>query len=220
MMVTVIDGKISVPFWVTDIDSFRRWVDCEDFPEAGRIWWLCGEVWADMSKEQIFTHLLVKNEYSYTLTGLAKAGKLGIFFPDGLLLSSFAADFSGKPDGTFISHETLDSDRIRLIEGRDEGYTEIQGSPDMVLEVVSESSEDKDLVVLFKAYWEAGVREYWLVDVRGGELRFDIFYHAARGFATRRKKGGWVKSDVFGKSFRLVQTQNALKHPGYSLQVR
>ena len=35
MIVTVIDGKISVPCWVVDIDSFRRWTDCDDFPELG-----------------------------------------------------------------------------------------------------------------------------------------------------------------------------------------
>ena len=67
MMVTVIDGKISVPCWVVDIDSFRRWTDCDDFPTTGRVWWLCGEVWADMSKEQIFSHLAVKNEYCFDI---------------------------------------------------------------------------------------------------------------------------------------------------------
>ena len=220
MMVTVIDGKISVPVWVVDIDSFRRWTDGEDFPKKGRVWWLCGEVWADMSKEQIFTHLAVKNEYYFTLTGLVKTGKLGLFIPDGLLLSNFAADISGNPDGTFVSNDTLSSDRIRLIEGKEGGFTELQGSPDMVLEVVSDSSEQKDLVVLRQAYWEGGIREYWLVDARRGALHFDIFYHSARGYATRRKKDGWVKSDVFGKSFRLTQSRNALGHPEYSLQVR
>ncbi len=61
-------GQVTVPAWVTDIDSFRRWTDTDDFPREGRIWWLRGEVWADMSKEQIFTHLAVKNEmYLVTL---------------------------------------------------------------------------------------------------------------------------------------------------------
>ena len=55
--------QFSLPGWVTDIDAFRRWVDAPDFPEEGNIWWLRGEVWADMSREQIFTHLAVKNEF-------------------------------------------------------------------------------------------------------------------------------------------------------------
>jgi hypothetical protein len=220
MMVTVIDGKISVPFWVVDIESFRRWMDTDDFPKKGRVWWLCGEVWADMSKEQIFSHIAVKTEYTAVLHSLAKKEKMGIVLADGLLLSNFAADISGNPDLTFLSNDTLRSDRIRLIEGVEGGFTELQGSADMVLEVLSDSSEEKDLVTLKQAYWDAGVKEYWIVDARGDEASFDILYHAPRGYAVRRKKAGWVKSDVFGKSFRLVRTMSALKHPEFSLQVK
>jgi Uma2 family endonuclease len=220
MVVTVIEGKISVPFWVNDIDAFRRWADTDDFPETGSVWWLAGEVWADMSKEQIFSHLAVKNEYAYVLTGIVKSRKSGLFLPDGLLLSNFAADICGNPDATFITNETLRSDLIRLIEGKEGGYVELQGSPDMVLEIVSDTSEHKDLVVLRDAYWEAGIREYWLVDVRGSKLQFDILHRAAKGYTVRRKKQGWVKSEVFEKSFRLARTTNTLGHPEYSLLVR
>jgi len=222
MVVTFISeaGQVRVPEWVVDIDSFRRWTDSDDFPREGRIWWLCGEVWADMSKEQIFTHLVVKNEISFTLTGIVKMEKMGLFLPDGLLLSNFAADICGNSDGTFLSNDTLRSDRIRLIEGKEGGYTELQGSPDMVLEVLSKSSEKKDDVLLREAYWEAGIREYWLVDARKPPLRFEILNHTQRGYTTRRKKDGWSKSAVFGKSFRLNQTTNALGHPEFSLQVR
>jgi hypothetical protein len=51
------DGRISVPGWVVGIGSFRRWTDGKDFPNEGRIWWLCGEVWADMIKEHVFRTL-------------------------------------------------------------------------------------------------------------------------------------------------------------------
>lgn len=54
--------RVSVPDWVVDLESFRRWADADDFPETGRIWFLQGEVWVDMSKEQIFTHVGVKTE--------------------------------------------------------------------------------------------------------------------------------------------------------------
>jgi Uma2 family endonuclease len=212
--------QVTIPAWVVDMDSFRRWTDCDDFPEHGHVWWLCGEVWADMSKEQIFTHNAVKTLYTAVLFGLSRGKQPGMVFSDGVLLSNFAADISGNPDLTFLSNETLRSDLIRLIEGKDGGYTELQGSPDMVLEVLSKSSEHKDFVVLRQAYWEAGIREYWLVDARTDPLRFDILHHTARGYSTRRKKDGWVKSDVFGQSFRLTQTTSALGHPEYSLDVR
>src|SRR5256885_8764701 len=48
----------------------------------------------------------------------------------------------------------------------EEGYLELEGTPDMVLEVVSESSVQKDTKRLRQLYWQAGIREYWLVDAR------------------------------------------------------
>jgi hypothetical protein len=44
-----------------------------------------------------------------------------------------------------------------LIEGKEEGHVELEGSLDMVLEVVSASSVHKDTVVLRRAYWQAGM---------------------------------------------------------------
>jgi Uma2 family endonuclease len=221
MVVTVIAERwqLSVPAYVTDIDGFRRWLETDDFPEEGRIWWLKGEVWADMSGEQIFSHVLVKTKFTVVLGTLAEKEELGVYFTDGVLLSNFAADISGKPDGLFLTHDTLSSDRVRFIEGKEHGYVELQGSPDMVLEVLSDSSEKKDEVVLMRAYWEAGVREYWLVDARAKEVSLAIYRRGPKGFVTARKQDGWVKSNVFGKSFRLLARQSRAKHPDYTLEV-
>ena len=221
-MVTVIweSQQVSIPDGVVDLESFREWAHSDEFPDQGRIWWLCGEVWADMSKEQIFTHIAVKTEFTIVLGGLAKATRLGRFFSDGLMLSNFEGDIAGNPDGTFLLTDTLQSDRVRLIEGKEGGYVELQGTPDMVLEVVSRSSVQKDTVLLRKAYWEASIPEYWLVDARREPLSFDILRHTSRGYAATRKQDGWMKSAVFGKSFRLSQSTNTLGHPEYSLDVR
>ncbi len=144
----------------------------------------------------------------------------GELLPDRLLLRHFEADISGNPDATFLSYATPQSDRVRLVEGAEGGYTEVQGSPDMVLEVLSRGSEKKDRVILREAYWKAGVREYWLVDARKEPLALDILRHTARGYAAARKRAGWVRSAVFGKSFRLLQGRDALGHPEYTLEVR
>ncbi len=66
------DEQVSVPLWVVDLTSFRRWADSEEFPENGRIWWLKGEVWVDMSKQQILSHLAVKNEYNMIIGGMGR----------------------------------------------------------------------------------------------------------------------------------------------------
>jgi Uma2 family endonuclease len=220
-MVTVIeeDRRFSVPGWVSDINAFRRWLDDNDLPEEARVWWLKGEVWIDMSGEQIFTHARLKMVIGTALDSLTQRENLGVMLPDGVLLNNFAADISGNPDALFLSHATFASDRVRFIEGQKTGYTELQGSPDMVLEVLSESSEDKDEVVLKRAYWEANIPEYWLIDARD-TIRFDIFRHTARGYVASRKQDGWVRSNVFGQSFRLLVQKGLSGYPDYTLEMR
>jgi Uma2 family endonuclease len=90
----------------------------------------------------------------------------------------------------------------------------------MVLEVVSESSVQKDYEQLREAYWEAGIQEYWLVDARKEPLKFDILRHAPGGYVATRRQKGWVRSAVFGKSFQLSQATNDLGHPEFTLAVR
>src|SRR5262249_562538 len=131
-----------------------------------------------------------------------------------------AAELSAVPDGAFLSFESIRTGRVTLVEGREGGYTAAEGSPDLVFEVVSDSSEDKDMEWQMRAYWEAGIREYWLIDARQEPLRFDIYKHGPKGFTAARKSGGWVKSAVLGKAFRLETTRNALGQPDYVLHVR
>jgi Uma2 family endonuclease len=147
-------------------------------------------------------------------------GDLGLFLPDGLLLSNIAADISGKPDATFVSTASIQAKRVELVEGWDGGFVEMEGTPDMVLEVVSASSVHKDTVFLRQAYWQAGIREYWLVDARQEPIRFDILRRTARNYTATPKRDGWIKSAVFGKSFQLSQRLNAVGHPEYTLAVR
>jgi Uma2 family endonuclease len=214
------DQVVHIPAWVTDHDSFRRWARSDDFPEKIRVCYLAGEVWVDMSNEQFFTHNQVKGEFNRVLANLAKLGRLGRFVPDGMLLSNVEASLSAGPDGAFVTRESLDSGRIRLVEGKREGYVELEGTPEMVLEVVSPGSVTKDTVTLRELYWRAGIREFWLVDVRGERLVFDILRHGAGEYTATRKQKGWVKSAVFGKSFRLTRQTDERGDPEYTLEVR
>jgi Uma2 family endonuclease len=211
--------ELTIPEWVRDIDSFRRWTDEPDFPETGTIWWLCGKVWADKSQEQLYTHNGIKTELTRVLAAIAKTERIGRYHTDGVLVSNYAADISGNPDGLFISNETLASDRIRRIEGAEGGFVEVQGSPDMVLEVVSNSSVKKDLKTLRRAYFRGGIPEYWLIDARKDTIKFDILRRGARGYARTPQVGGWSTSAVFGRSFRLTRDAG-VEPPDFTLEVR
>lgn len=217
----VLDAEVvRIPSGIVDLDSFRRWARSDEFPEAGRICYLSGEVWVDMSKEQVFTHNQVKSEFNLVIGGLAKQERLGRYFPDGLLLSNVDADLTAQPDGTFVAHTSLQAGRVHFVEGVQEGFVELEGTPDMVLEVLSASSEEKDTMTLRNLYWQAGIAEYWLVDARGDRPMLEILRYMDKGYVTSRKQAGWAKSAVFGKSFQLTEHTDAMGHPEYTLAVR
>jgi Uma2 family endonuclease len=217
---TLYDEHVEVPSWVSDLEAFRRWTDDDAFPETGQISFLKGDVWVDMSKEQLFDHNQVKTEFTRVLAGMVRTIQAGRYFSDGAFVSNVDADVSNQPDGVFLSLKSLQQGLVRVVEGRGHGHVELEGAPDMVLEVVSDGSVEKDTVLLRQAYAEAGIREYWLVDARRDQLRFDILRLSERGYVTVRKRAGWVRSEVFGRWFRLTEQAGSDGFPQFTLEVQ
>ncbi len=214
-------GEMTVPSVLpTTLAEFREWVGNSDLPEKTRVCFYNGKVWIDMSNEQLFTHAALKGVIFAVLFELARAGKLGRCFPDGVLLTNETANVSNNPDGVFVSYAALEAGRVAWTPGKTDGYVEIVGSPDLVVEVVSKSSVRKDTVVLREAYWEAGIPEYWLVDARAENPNFRILKSTPSGYAETRKVAGWQKSAVLGKSFRLVRGSDPLGDPEFTLEVK
>jgi Uma2 family endonuclease len=209
-----------IPPDIVDLESFRRWARSDDFPEEGRFSYLRGKIWIDLSMEQLFSHNQVKTEFTLVLGTLAKREKLGYFFSDGTLFSHPDVDLSTEPDGLLVSYQAVQDLRVRFIEGAHQGYVEVVGSPEMVLEVVSNRSVQKDTKDLRELYWEAEIQEYWLVDARKGVARFDLLRRGKRGYTAARPQDGWLRSGVFGRSFRLTQEADPLGHPRYTVEVR
>jgi Uma2 family endonuclease len=213
----VIGEQVRIPGWVSDHESYRRWACSDHFPERGWFSYLNGELWVDLSMERL-GHNQIKGEFAVAVSGLARASRHGRYIHDRMLLTHVEAGLSTEPDGAFVSFESLRSGLVVLKKGGDS--LEMLGSPDMTLEVVSATSVYKDLELLPDLYWKAGVREYWLVDPRDGTLRFDILRHAKKGYVATRKRAGWVKSAVFGTSFRLTQSTDEQGLPEFRLEIR
>jgi Uma2 family endonuclease len=209
-----------VPGWVTNLDAFRRRVRSAEYPDDVPIFFLAGEIWVDLSMEDFFTHNQVKNEIGFVLTGLSKTHCPGRFVPDGMLVTNVKANLSCEPDGMFVSRESFDSGRVRLVPGQTGKRIELEGTPDMVLQVVSDSSHAKDTQQLRDLFWKAGIPEYWLVDARGDDVVFDIWRHSAKGYVATRRQGGWLKSAVFRKPFRLNRSQDERGDPEYTLEMK
>ncbi|HEV3146783.1 MAG TPA: Uma2 family endonuclease [Gemmataceae bacterium] len=216
-----VNGEVQIPDAITSIQTFRRWATSDALPRHGRFSFLCGTFHMDLSMEELFTHNQVRLEYTTVLTGITRSDGSGYFFPDRALLTNVRASLSTEPDGTFVFYDTIRSRRVRLKKSKEHGYVELVGAPDMVLEIVSESSVRKDYEILRELYWKAKIAEYWLVDVRKGSLLFEILRCGPRGYVSiRRHTGGWLASSVFGRSFRLKQKTDPLGNPEYTLEVR
>ncbi len=172
-----------------------------------------------MSPEELFWHTQVKGEIGRALAGPLMTTRLGRYFHDRVLVTNAKANLSTEPDGSFVSFDAVRQGRVRWVKG-EAGYVEMEGTPDMVLEVVSATSVRKDTVVLRDLYWLAGVPEYWLVDARGDTLRLDILRRTRTGYAPTRARDGWRRSEVFSKTFHLSTHKDELGYPQYLLRAR
>jgi Uma2 family endonuclease len=212
--------NVIVPQEVVDLGSFHAWAGSDTFPERGRIDFLSGEIWIDMSEEQLFSHVRVKGEFCRVLTNLEREHRQGFYLVDGARISHPEADLSAVPDGVFILNDSVQTMRVQIVPGTGGGYIRLEGAADLVLEVVSDSSVQKDTVRLRELYLLAGVRECWLVDARRQPVSFDILQHRSKGFVAARKRDGWLASNVLGKAFRLTQQTDPLGNPAWTLEVR
>lgn len=216
-----INGEAHIPPEVVDLDSFCAWTCSDDYPEHGQFSYLGGLLWVDMTMEELYGHNQVRHEYGRVLGNLCRGAKSGRFIPDGMWMKNRDAALSTEPDGMYVSYDAFASGRVKRVKSPRGILFQLDGSPNMALEVVSETSQAKDKKRLLDLYWKAGIAEYWLVDVRGDRVRFDIFKHGPRGYTTTvRQAGGWLKSALFDKAFRLVKSKDPLGDPEYTLEVR
>jgi Uma2 family endonuclease len=212
---------VSIPPSVRSLQGFRDWYATDSFPEDGRISYLAGEIVIDMGHERISSHVDLKGEIFHRLKALLEEMNIGKYFGDGVRLVNEHADLSSEPDGCFISWDTFAKGGVHLHRdpsGTD--ATEVLGSPDMVLEVVSRSSVAKDKVTLRDLYHRAGIREFWLVDARRSDIAFDILVAGSHGYVQSGADGDWRVSPVFSRRFRLERTLDPLGLWQYRLYIQ
>jgi Uma2 family endonuclease len=220
MTTIAIGGDWAPPADITDLESFRRWARSDSYPRRGWFAYLNGVLWVDLSMEQLYKHNRVKTRITTALDTLTVACNLGDFFSDRVLLSNSRVNLSTEPDGSFCSWEAFRQGRIRMVDGATHGHVELEGAPDMTLEVVSDSSVRKDNELLRELYWRAGVREYWIVDARGPAPLFTLLQFTPGGYVAVTGKDGWLPSAVFGHAFRLIQSTNEIEQALYTLESR
>jgi Uma2 family endonuclease len=210
----VFEEQVEIPLDLRSLAEFRRWALSDCFPEQGRIDYLAGRIEVDMSPEDFFCHGTLKVELVRVLSQRVKDAGSGHLVSDRTRVSSPEADLSAEPDIVFAR-------LVAATTGQPGRYVELEGAPDLVVEIVSDRSEAKDTRRLPEAYSRAGVREFWLADARGEEIVFLIHQRGEASFEpVERDSEGFQPSAVLGCRFRLDGRRDARGHWTFDLRER
>ncbi len=168
----------------------------EDFLERYdgiRSEWVQGEVVIMSPVSNI--HQRIGNLLFRILSDFVETGDLGQVFQAEFQMKLPAHRAGREPDIFFIAHEKLAKLKTNYFDG----------PGDIVVEIISPESIERDRVTKFEEYQEAGVQEYWLIDplnqqVNFFELNTQGQYHAAyiEVNGTYRSKvlaGLWIKTE-------------------------
>ena len=157
------------------------WADIKDLPETtGRTEIIDGEL--IMSPSPGYSH-----QRACTL--------LGRYLSQHIDDQGLGAFVSSPIHVILDEHEHYEPD-LCFIRGERTGIikdTFIEGPPDLIIEVISESNRTHDTVVKFEAYARYGVEEYWLVDLREQQIstwtcvsgKYELIARAAPGEPVR-----------------------------------
>jgi Uma2 family endonuclease len=205
------DDDVRIPAGVHTLEEFRRWCLGRQFPARGRIDYLQGDVAVDMSPEDLFTHGTPKAAIAARLHAMVvKGARPGTVFIDCTRVVSPAAGLSAEPDVVVVFRESLAAGRVRPVPSsppRAGRFVELEGAPDLVVEILSDTSVSKDRERLPELYARAGVAELWLVDARGETPAIEIRTLRSSGYSRVPPDGGgpdaWTPSPLLGCRFRL-----------------
>lgn len=209
-MAHIPQDHLRIPASAFDLAGFRSWALSPGFPETGRIDFLAGDLEIDMSPEDLYTHGVLKAEIAAQLQLLIAHAGLGSVFIDRARISSPRAKVSAEPDIVVVLWESVDQGRVREIPSAKKKpgrFIELEGAPDLVVEVLSESSEQKDRKRLPPRLAAAGIPELWLCDARGPEVRLEIRTLEEGEYRLLTPDGGWVSSPLLGRRLKLTRAE-------------
>lgn len=130
------------------------------------------------------SHLLVSSHIYTLLNDFVRRHDLGVVLYEKCLCVFPRNDY--EPDIVFFTKDRLAALPLATMKFP---------PPDLIVEILSESTEERDRGVKFDDYEAHGVREYWIVDPEGGIV--EQYVKADDGFELRMKSTtGDLKSQV------------------------
>jgi len=179
---------LSIPF---DKISYRKFLEWNG--EEGWFEWVDGEV-VKMSNPSL-KHQDLSDFLTAILRFFVESKKYGRVISSPFQLKMDFRPSGRQPDIMFVANENL----FRL------GQQYVDGTADLVIEIVSPESAVRDTEEKFEEYEKAGVKEYWIIDYR---TRTANFYYLEENskyklsylspesvFESRVIEGLWIKTD-------------------------
>ena len=119
-------------------------------------------------------HQIVVSQLTAELLAFAKKKRMGrvLVGPVDVVFSEFDVV---EPDIVYISKQ-----RASLLTEKN-----LQGAPDLAIEVLSESTEKRDRTTKLELYGKFGVQEYWIIDPYGPSA--DIYRRGEKGLTLAAK---------------------------------
>ena len=164
MMPEATTTRISPARLQMSYEEFLTWAGEDPHAE-----WVHGEVIIHMPPKDIhqatlgFLHLLIQ-----LFVQLLDLGKVRVAPFEVLLVPG---QISREPDLLFVAKANM----ARLTQER------VVGPPDLIVEIISDDSVQRDRRDKFREYRMAGVQEYWIIDPRPNKQRADFFRLDASG---------------------------------------
>ena len=170
-----------------------RWTyaDYLELPDDGNLYEVIeGELF--MTPAPGTKHQLVSGELEFALQTFVKSQSLGVVLnaPCDVLLEPGGTPV--EPDIFFISRS-----RLNIITSQN-----IQGPPDLIVEIISPSNPEHDRDRKFKLYQESRVAEYWIVDPEVQTIEVFLLQQEAYILHGRFGAGQAATSSVL-KGFRV-----------------
>lgn len=138
-----------------------------------------------MTPSPITSHQRISRKLEFILEKFITENKLGELF-DAPYDVYFDNENVVQPDLLFIS-----KDRLHII-----GKKNVQGAPDLVIEIISENSAYRDMVQKKKLYAKFGVKEYWIVIPEGEEIEIYTLKDNAYQLYKAYGKGSIIESPM------------------------
>jgi Uma2 family endonuclease len=112
----------------------------------------------------------------------AVSERIGALLGDFVKQTALGVMFYAPCDVVLSPHDVVQPDILVVLAERKSILTEkfVAGAPDLVVEVLSPSTETRDRVAKAKRYATFGVRELWLVDPDAGTI--EVLVNTEEGF--------------------------------------